>query len=258
MLMYIYSTPSNTLQQTLRISHAELEERQGISLRLDPGNYRFVCWGNVGEGSSVDTTEGTITSTEYAAGETPSGIEELYFGDLDLSVPLTLKPIEETIIFAASYIKMSVELLNFANLSDAAIGTTSATQLAAVDDATVSLYHANHSALIDFTNTPSEETTDYAPVLSEHPDSESSYIAEYLVPRFDMETTATIDIRRRTDSGEEDFYSRSLSELMDELGITVDDRNEQEVNLRFRLVQGATGVSVEVVGWDEEIVYPEL
>ena len=45
---------------------------------------------------------------------------------------------------------------------------------------------------------------------------------------------------------------------MDELDITIDRRNEQMVNLRLRLIVTQTGVQIEVVGWNTEIVFPDL
>ena len=255
-LMYVYELPSGRLHQTMEISREELAVRQGADLRLIPGDYRIVCWGNAGEGSAIDTERHVITSSEYAGGDVPSGIEELYFGTVDLNVPLTLQAVKETVVYEASYIMMKVELLGFAALRSAGVlamynGENSAA------DATVSLTHGNHSALIDFTNTPSDEVTDYVPVLSDHPDEDASYVADYLVPRFDNGTEARLSIVRN-DNGEA-IYDRPLSDIMDDLDITVDERNEQMVNIRFRLAQSEDGeLTIDVIGWNTEIVFPEL
>ena len=256
-LMYVYELPSGRLRQTMEISKEELAARQGADLRLNPGNYRIVCWGNAGEGSSIDTEGKVITSSEYAGGDVPSGIEELYFGTVDLNVPQTLRAVKETVVYEASYIMMKVELLGFAALrSSGAVGSMSADENGAAD-ATVSLTHGNHSALIDFTNTPSDEVTDYVPVLADHPDEDDSYVADYLVPRFDNDTEARLRIVRN-DSGET-LYDRPLSGIMDDLGITIDERNEQMVNIRFRLTQSEGGhLTIDVVGWNTEIVFPGL
>ena len=255
-LMYVYELPSGKLRQTKEISKEELAARQGADLRLNPGDYRIVCWGNAGEGSSIDTEGKVITSSEYAGGDVPSGIEELYFGTVDLNVPQTLRAVKETVVYEASYIMMKVELLGFAALRSAGVlamynGENSAA------DATVSLTHGNHSALIDFTNTPSDEVTDYVPVLYDHPDEDASYVADYLVPRFDNGTEARLSIVHN-DNGEA-IYDRPLSDIMDDLDITVDERNEQMVNIRFRLAQSEDGeLTIDVIGWNTEIVFPEL
>lgn len=255
-LMYVYELPSGRLHQTMEISREELAVRQGADLRLIPGDYRIVCWGNAGEGSAIDTEGHVITSSEYAGGDVPSGIEELYFGTVDLNVPQTLRAVRETVVYEASYIMMKVELLGFAALRSAGVlamynGENSAA------DATVSLTHGNHSALIDFTNTPSDEVTDYVPVLYDHPDEDASYVADYLVPRFDNGTEARLSIVRN-DNGEA-IYDRPLSDIMDDLDITVDERNEQMVNIRFRLAQSEDGeLTIDVIGWNTEIVFPEL
>ena len=255
-LMYVYELPSGKLRQTMEISKEELAARQGADLRLNPGDYRIVCWGNAGEGSSIDTEGKVITSSEYAGGDVPSGIEELYFGTVDLNVPQTLRAVKETMVYEASYIMMRVELLGFANLGNPSVGTSALSSKDAGSDATVTLTHGNHSAVIDFANNPSDETTDYVPTLAGHPDEENSYIAEYLVPRFDNDTDARLNIVRN-DTGET-IYDYPLSDIMDDLDITVDERNEQMVNIRFRLTQTETGLTIDVVGWNTEIVFPDL
>lgn len=255
-LMYVYELPSGKLRQTMEISKEELAARQGADLRLNPGDYRIVCWGNAGEGSSIDTEGKVITSSEYAGGDVPSGIEELYFGTVDLNVPQTLRAVRETVVYEASYIMMRVELLGFANLGNPSVGTSALSSKDAGSDATVTLTHGNHSAVIDFANNPSDEATDYVPMLSDHPDEENSYIAEYLVPRFDNDTEARLNIVRN-DTGET-IYDNPLSDIMDDLDITVDERNEQMVNIRFRLTQTETGLTIDVVGWNTEIVFPDL
>ena len=186
----------------------------------------------------------------------PAGIEELYFGTVDLNVPHTLRPVKETMVYEASYIMMRVELLGFANLGNPSVGTSALSSKDAGSDATVVLTHGNHSAVIDFANNPSDETTDYVPTLSGHPDEEDSYIADYLVPRFDNDTEARISIVRN-DTGET-IYDNPLSDIMDDLDITVDERNEQMVNIRFRLTQTETGLTIDVVGWNTEIVFPDV
>ena len=174
-LMYVYELPSGKLRQTMEISKEELAARQGADLRLNPGDYRIVCWGNAGEGSKIDTSEGTICSSDYAGGKVPSGIEELYFGASELTVPHTLRPVRETMVYEASYIMMRVELLGFANLGNPSVGTSALSSKDAGSDATVALTHGNHSAVIDFANNPSDETTDYVPTLAGHPDEEDSF-----------------------------------------------------------------------------------
>lgn len=259
-LIFIYDLPSGNLNNTLKLSKTELEERQGTELRLAPGDYRIVCWGNAGDGSHVDPAEGNITSSDYAGGDTPSGIEELYFGDVELTVPRTLRPVKETIVYEASYIMMQVELIDFADLGGPTIGEDSIalTQDTDAESYTipVTLTHGNHPALIDFNNMTSEELTDYVPTLQVHPEDGNSYIANYLVPRFDNYTEGQISIVRN-DTGET-IFDRPLADLMNELDIEIDDRNEQMVHLRLHLDSSEHGLSIEVIGWNSEIVFPGI
>lgn len=258
-LIFIYDMPSGKLDNTLKLSKTELEERQGTELRLEPGDYRIVCWGNAGDGSRIDPAEGNITSSEYAGGDIPSGIEELYFGDADITVPRTLRPVKETIVYEASYIMMQVELLDFAHIGNPSIdegNSITALDNGVSDEFSVSLAHGNHPALIDFTNTVSEEVTDYVPELAMHPDRDNSYLANYLVPRFDNDTEAQIRIVRN-DTGET-IFDRPLADLMEELNIEIDDRNEQMVNLKLQAIVSGTQITIDVAGWNSEIVFPGI
>ena len=257
-LMFIYEQSSGELVRTVELPKSALEERQGASLRLVPGDYRIVCWGNAGKGSRIDTSEGTICSSDYAGGKVPSGIEELYFGASEITVPHTLRPVRETMVYEASYIMMRVELIDFGYIGEVEVGGSSLNGLSVrgSEEPTVTMTHADHSALIDFTNTPSQEMTDYLPLLEAHPGEDHSYIADYLVPRFDNGTQSRLEIVRN-DTGAT-IFDRPVSELMDELDITIDRRNEQMVNLRLRLIVTQTGVQIEVLGWNTEIVFPDL
>ena len=258
-LMFIYGQPSGELIRSEKFSKSALVARQGASLRLVPGDYRIVCWGNAGEGSAIDTSEGTICSSDYAGGDVPSGIEELYFGASEITVPHTLRPVRETMVYEASYIMMRVELMDFGYIGEVEVGGSSSLnglQARGSEEPTVTMTHAGHSALIDFTNTPSQEMTDYIPDITAYPGDDRSYIAEYLVPRFDGSTGSRLRIARN-DTGAT-IFDRSVAGLMDELDITIDERNEQMVNLKLRLIATQTGVRIEVIGWNTEIVFPDL
>jgi len=153
---------------------------------------------------------------------------------------------------------MLVELLDFAYIGNPSIDYGDGiTALEGESDAfTVSLTHGNHPAQIDFSNTASEEVTDYVPELAMHPERDNSYITGYLMPRFDNNTEARIRIDRN-DTGET-IFDRSLADMMEQLDIKIDDRNEQMVHLRLQLVRSGHGFSVEVIGWNSEIIFPEI
>lgn len=265
-LMFIYEMPSGTLHSAERITAEALDTLQGAGLRLFPGDYRIVCWGNAGEGSYIDAGAGKIMAPESRDpenDENSTGIEDLYFGYVDLSVPLTLRPVRDTLEYESSYIMMTVELIGFGSpdVSGAAAGQeNSHSGIRTMDESapSVRLVHSDLSAYIDFGNRPSDETADYEPELRAHPERNDSYVADYMVPEFDNGTASVLNVSRRGDGTV--IYSRPLSEILDELGITIDtDRQEQQVRLRLVASVGDDGlVSVDVMGWNTEIVFPDF
>lgn len=260
-LMFIYEASSGELYRTVPLTASELDARQGASLRLFPGDYRLVCWGNAGEGSYIDLDAQRIMSADHHEGRNPSGIEELYFGSTELSVPLTLRPVRDTVEFEAPYIMMTVELLGFGRLNS---GGASAGQTLSGDgeeEPKVIFAHEGLSGHIDFNGDPvlDEELADYVPELEDHPEEADSYTTTYLVPEFDNSTTSELSVYDRARGTS--LYNRPLADILDELGITLDpDRNELALHLRIQASFDSNGVlvGVDVVGWNTEIVYPEF
>lgn len=260
-LMFIYEMPSGDLYRTESIPAQELEAFQGAKLRLFPGDYRIVCWGNAGEGSYIDSEAGMIMPVEHhdpQSGERSSGLEELYYGSLEISVPQTLRPVLDTIVYESSYIQMNVEFIGFGAIGHGNVDESGAVSGSDEQEPVIQYLHSSHSSYIDFDNVPSDDVADYEPVLTVHEDYEDSYKTTYLVPKFDNSTESVLDIYRK-DNGES-VYSRPLAEILRELDIEIDpDLQEQQVSLRLvATVEDGYIVNVEVIGWNTVIVFPDL
>lgn len=254
--LYVYEMPSGRFVKNISVPGDALDKRQGTSLRLSPGRYNIICWGNLGVGSYVDymSDEPKVGNLRYfETGEAPKGIEPLYYGGREVEVPMTLRPVKETVEYVSSHITIGVELLGFAGIGGKASGNAASMASDAVQPL-VALTHSILSEYIDFNNVPSETTVDYVPELAAHPTEEDSYVTAYRVPRFDERTASVLTIRRN-DTGET-VYSRPFADIIEELGIKIGNTNELVINLKIKAWVEDGIVRIEVVGFNTEIVYP--
>ncbi|HIZ87775.1 MAG TPA: FimB/Mfa2 family fimbrial subunit [Candidatus Coprenecus pullistercoris] len=252
--LFIYGQ-NGDLVQTVTCSEADLASRQGVDLRLLEGEYRIVCWGNAGENTHIEAEGSTprIGETSWFEGTECSGIDPLYFGEKTITVPRTLRPVRDTVIYNSSHITIAVNMIGFANADNFDQMSTS-TAVPASSDAIVTLSHEDLSAWIDFTHVPSEELTDYVPELSVSSETEDTYTTLYRVPKFPNSTVSELAIRRN-DTGEQ-LYRRSFADILETLGIDVTERDELTIKLDIRISNMNGIVQIDVIGWSSEIVYP--
>ncbi|HIZ85971.1 MAG TPA: FimB/Mfa2 family fimbrial subunit [Candidatus Coprenecus stercoravium] len=254
--LFVYSDKGE-LVQTVSCPQEALASNQGAQLRLLEGSYRIVCWGNVLDNTHIEAEAETphIGEASWFEGSSCSGIDPLYFGETSITVPRTLRPVRDTVIYTCAHISISVNLLGFADASN----FTTASRSAAAngqDSAIVTLVHEDLSAHIDFHNTPSETLTDYTPDLIGHPEKEDSYLATYRVPRFTNSTTSQL-VLYHNDTGAE-LFRRPLADILEGLGIDVESRDELNIELNIHVWNSNGEVHIQVVGWDTEIVFPVM
>lgn len=254
--LFVYGE-NGDLVTTVSCSEDVLASRQGVDLRLMAGDYRIVCWGNAGDKTAIeaDTDSPRLGETSWFEGSECSGIDPLYFGEKTITVPRTLRPVRDTVIYTCSHISIQVTMEGFANTgnfnaSPAADGYVKAPSTEPI----VTFCHEGLSSWIDFMNTPSEEITDYTPELRTHEEKEDSYITLYRVPKFGNDTGSQLSIKRN-DTGAE-LYRRSFADIIESLGIDVTSRDEVAIELNIRVWSMDGEVHIEIVGWNSEIVFP--
>ena len=235
--LYVYSAGDNSLAGTYEFDKSDLTELQGAHIRLVPGDYKIVCWGNAADRTHVHTVYDEAHVAEPAhlsSGLSFNGTDDLYFSDLEVTVPETLVDVSGVCEFESSHIDMYVKLRGFKN----ALPTT------------VKLTHTGCPEYTDFFNSPSSDKCDVEPVIMDDPEEENSYLLVYNVLRF-TESEKTDIVLATADEGRE-FYRLSIPEFVDRYGIDVDGKQEARVAIIITL--GPTGVDVSE--WDIEDVDP--
>ena len=235
--LYVYSAGDNSLAGTYKFDKSDLTELQGAHIRLVPGDYRIVCWGNAADRTHVHTVYDEAHVAEPAhlsSGLSFNGTDDLYFSDLEVTVPETLVDVSGVCEFESSHIDMYVKLRGFKN----ALPTT------------VKLTHTGCPEYTDFFNSPSSDKCDVEPVIMDDPEEENSYLLVYNVLRF-TESEDTDIVLTTADDGRE-FYRLSVPEFVDRYGIDVDGKQEARVAIIITL--GPTGVDVSE--WNIEDVDP--
>ena len=235
--LYVYSAGDNSLAGTYEFDKSDLTALQGAHIRLVPGDYRIVCWGNAADRTHVHTVYDEAHVAEPAhlsSGLSFNGTDDLYFSDLEVTVPETLVDVSGVCEFESSHIDMYVKLRGFKN----ALPTT------------VKLTHTGCPEYTDFFNSPSSDKCDVEPVIMDDPEEENSYLLVYNVLRF-TESEDTNIVLTTADDGRE-FYRLSVPEFVDRYGIDVDGKQEARVAIIITL--GPTGVDVSE--WNIEDVDP--
>lgn len=254
--LFVYGE-NGDLATTVSCSEEDLASDQGVDLRLMPGNYRIVCWGNAGEMTHIEADADTprLGETSWFEGTECSGIDPLYFGETTLTVPRTLRPVRDTVIYTCSHISIQVIMEGFANADNFHTDNTGGAPAKTADaEPLITFSHEDLSAWIDFENTPSEETADYTPELVDYTEKEDSYVTLYRVPRFPNETGSQLTIERN-DTGEE-IYRRSFADILQSLEMDVTSRDEISISLNIRVWSKDGEVNIDIVGFDSEIVFP--
>lgn len=235
--LYVYSAGDNSLAGAYEFDKSDLTVLQGAHIRLVPGDYRIVCWGNAADRTHVHTVYDGAHVAEPAhlsPGLSFNGTDDLYFSDLEVTVPETLVDVSGVCEFESSHIDMYVKLRGFKN----ALPTT------------VKLTHTGCPEYTDFFNSPSSDKCDVEPVIMDDPEEENSYLLVYNVLRF-TESEDTDIVLTTADDGRE-FYRLSVPEFVDRYGIDVDGKQEARVAIIITL--GPTGVDVSE--WNIEDVDP--
>lgn len=243
--MYVYSAADRSLAGEYELDKAALTEHQGIHLYLRPGNYRIVCWGNAADRTHIHKVYDEAKVAEpvwFKSDEFFTGNDELYFSELEISVPETLRDVEGTCNFECSHIDMYVQLKGFKG----AIGPDG-------QEADIVVAHTGLPAYTDFFNVPAQnEKCEVIPEIHDDPDNEDSYILKYHVLRFSEQEETAIDIRDLEGNSILDDGPISVTDFISNYGVEIDD--VQEASVAIKLTLGPVGV--EVADWNIVDVKP--
>lgn len=243
--MYVYSAADRSLAGEYELDKAALTEHQGIHLYLRPGDYRIVCWGNAAERTHIHKVYDEAKVGEpvwFKSDEFFTGNDELYFSELEISVPETLRDVEGTCNFECSHIDMYVHLKGFKG----AIGPDG-------QKADITVAHTGVPAYTDFFNVPAQdERCEVIPEIHDDPDNDDSYILKYHVLRFSEQEETAIDIRDLEGNSILDEGPISVTDFIRNYGVEID--GVQEASVAIKLTLGPIGV--EVADWNIVDVKP--
>lgn len=243
--MYVYSAADRSLAGEYELDKAALTEHQGIHLYLRPGDYRIVCWGNAAERTHIHKVYDEAKVGEpvwFKSDEFFTGNDELYFSELEISVPETLRDVEGTCNFECSHIDMYVQLKGFKG----AIGPDG-------QKADIVVAHTGLPAYTDFFNVPAQdERCEVIPEIHDDPDNDDSYILKYHVLRFSEQEETAIDIRDLEGNSILDEGPISVTDFIRNYGVEID--GVQEASVAIKLTLGPIGV--EVADWNIVDVKP--
>ena len=264
--MWVYR-PDGSFHSSTMISQVSLDTLQGVRLSLPEGDWRLVFWGNDGDGSEVlaDDHEEHIAPVEYRVGRMPSSLEQFYYGAAAISLPLSLRVQRDTVDFAAASIGFTIEFVGFITTEAALTAAGSAVIAgraglrASSWSAPLHFVHSGMHAAIGSDGTPSRTRTDWQPELTADTAGRDLLTARYRTPRFDDSDCGELQI---WDSPQRQtlLWSQDLASILSEQGISTEGRDEVEVRLRIvRRIDSVTGyVTIEVIPWNTEIIYPIL
>ena len=243
--LYVYSAQDNSLVAEYALDKASLTELQGIRMHLRPGSYRIVCWGNAADRTHIHKVYDEAKVAEpvwFKSDEFFTGNDELYFSELEISVPETLRDVEGTCNFECSHIDMYVQLKGFKG----AIGPDG-------QEADIVVAHTGLPAYTDFFNVPAQdERCEVIPEIQDDPDNDDSYILKYHVLRFSEQEETAIDIRDLEGNSILDEGPISVTDFIRNYGVEID--GVQEASVAIKLTLGPIGV--EVADWNIVDVKP--
>lgn len=238
--MYVFATANGALVGTFEYDKSALEAFQGADLRLFPGRYKIVCWGNALDNSYIRAGD-RIAAPEYFRRENIPTNDRLYYGSTELEVPETLAETERVCDFVSSHVKVQVRLEGFNGTVIPVPGYD--------DQAPLGLVIIGLAAYTDFDNVPSEtELCAYYPVLTVDPESPSSYVACFNTLRFSDES----DILLQVVSGTSIVCEFSLTDFLRRFEIAVEGCHEVVVPILIR----ANSAGIVVEDWNREEVTP--
>lgn len=243
-ILYVYNE-QNMLEREIYLNKQDLDKRQGVVLDMLPaGKYHVVCWGNPHEYTQMNEVlrleDAILGAPNYFLDEDINTNDSLYFGRKDIVIPNTDT---DTIKFKGAHVKIRV-LIDEEDINkphDMKLRNTSTVFKIEVD---------NLSPTINFDKITSDKLVSYYPVCLLENEYESC--ADFNVLPFNDNNNIHIHLKN-IESGNT-IYTLTLADFMRENNISIDNKNEVKLGIRFRF----KGAAITVSAWDEEDIKPGI
>lgn len=238
--LYVYDSDGKlVVTQTKEI--AELRNYKGMNLNLPDGDYTLVAWTNTTVKSQVNHADylpdAVLGCADYYAGQSAISHENdrVYYAAKRITA-VQSQFRDEELVFSQAHIPVRIHVTGVAAPSRAS--------------APVELEMVNLHPQMGFDGSCTHTLkTTYRPPLA-YDEQTGDYIATVNAFRFADDND--IEIKLSGSGGAVTFKTVALTDFMDEHSISVEDKDETEIAIRFRF----NNTSVEVTPWEEEDIDP--
>lgn len=228
----------------------------GITMNLEPGNYRIICWGNISSRTFISTlgenstfTNASLSNTAVRNGTAATDGDLLYYASDNISLSSPLKAttieniIERTLNFKSAHIKVQVYVKGL-------IDKNSQEQLVPPIVKMVGI-----SGGYNFLMQTSANTINYLNRSSfQNISNEEIAAVTFYTPRFTDNNIIQILIKKGSDGST--LTSIKLKDFMKENNITVEGVEEAVVPILIEYKQAS--VEISIPEWVQTPVEPEL
>lgn len=247
--VYVYDPEGRKVSEKT-LDRQALERERGVSLTLEEGEYRVVCWGNVSDNSQVAGAEDYATAVVhhplYASGGRIPTNDHLYYAAYEtLAVPAGGGTAAETLEFRSAHIDLEIYVKG-ENVGRQSIPVVEVTNL---------------YPEYDFSMNPTMQrlasgynTATYYPVCS-YDDGKGCASAILSVMRFASDDPVEIVLREDVEG--EPIHVLAVEDFISSSGIRVEDLQECRLPVQITFNRDLS-VDITIPEWETPDVKPEL
>lgn len=252
--VYIFSQDGKYIT-TQTVDLAALTAFAGITLHLDPGSYRIICWGNASSKTFVNPlgikntfTDAYLSNIATRDGTFATNGDQLYYASDNLVLSPTLKAtttniIERILNFKNAYIKIQLYTKGMIDKNQQGQLLPPTIEMINIPSRYNFLMQTDNST-IRYLNTSSFQDIS----------GEEVAVVTFYTPRFSDNNSIEIHIKKSSDGNT--LTTINLKDFMKENNITVEGIEEAVVPILIEYKQAS--VEIGIPEWKQNPVEPEL
>ncbi|MDL2320237.1 FimB/Mfa2 family fimbrial subunit [Alistipes sp. OttesenSCG-928-B03] len=233
--LMVYGEDGNKVVERT-IDKNELNKTQGTSLKLEPGNYRAICWGNANEHTQITGSEtlttGRLHNPAFTLGSEITTNSHLYYGVYEFTVPAD-GTVQGDVPFRGAHINIEVYIRS---------GEAAGSGFTVTAHNLMPQYNLGMGATRPF-------TTSYYPQMGYNAEKKLDACL-FQTLRFDDNNPVVIEVREPSGA----LIRIDLRQYMADNDITVDGKNEATVPILLEYTD--LGVTIKIPEWLSHNVTP--